>query len=344
VSLRPPLRAWVLGAAFAIALGGAWACRGAREGAPRAPAAAGRLVSRAAVHDFGRVLDGDPLRHVFPVTNAGTAPVRIARIDRSPACSPGTPPAAPLGPGETATIAVECDSRNRPPKLADTILIHPDDGGAPLPLELRATIDPLVAFDTTLVTLETMPGRPISRVVRLVGPLASRARLEVKDVGSAAGVRAHVLPGADGRGPGLELALSSGQAGERADRVLVATGLDRPGALTLPYLARVKSGIEVEPARPYFNLHDPAGRSLMLSVRGSRPGFRVHRAEVVSGPFKAAVEGTGVRVEVDEVRLPPGERGVLGTLVMVTNDPAETRKEIQLFAMGAVHPPPGDDR
>jgi hypothetical protein len=54
-----------------------------------------------------------------------------------------------------------------------------------------------------------------------------------------------------------------------------------------------------------------------------------------------------VRVDVDETRVPAGERGIIGNLVIVTNDDSEPRKEVQLFALGALArsspgtPPPG---
>ena len=127
--------------------------------------------------------------------------------------------------------------------------------------------------------------------------------------------------------------------GDWSDRVLLSTGLDRPRELSLPYTARVKSAIEVEPVKPYFNLRDPKARSQTLSVTSGRAGFRVLRAQIVSGPFRAAVEKGKVRVSVDEARLPDGERGVTGKLVILTNDKTEPRKEIQLFALGAIARP-----
>ena len=142
---------------LALALVGGTSCRsgGSREDGSAAPG--GRLVSPSALHDFGAVVEGDTLRHAFAVTNTGNAPVRIARVERSPACRATATPSAPVAAGGTTAIEIECDSRNRPPKLVDAILVFPDDGGPPLRLELRATIEPLLAFEPGLAVLETPP-------------------------------------------------------------------------------------------------------------------------------------------------------------------------------------------
>ena len=69
-------------------------------------------------------------------------------------------------------------------------------------------------------------------------------------------------------------------------------------------------------------------------------GADVQPADVVEGPFAAVIErtdgGYAVRVSVVAARIAPGERGVMGKLVLVSNDPAESRKEVPLFGMGAI--------
>jgi hypothetical protein len=321
--VRVKRAAWFL----SFALAAAASCRSSRTGL---------LTASPPAHDFGAVVDGDPLRHTFAITNAGRAPVRVARVAPSPACRPVAVPAGAIAPGSTIAVEIECDSRNRPPNLADAVFVIPDDGGPALRLELRGTIRPLLAFDPALVTLETPPGQSTSRIVRLVGPAALLARPRVANTGAAEGLSARVVASDDPRGPGVEIVLTGRTVGAWSDRVLVATGIDRPRELTLPYTARVTSGIEIEPAKPYFNLRDPGGRSRTLAVTSRRAGFRVLAAEVITGPFRATVESGKVRVDVDEAGVPVGERGIIGELVIVTNDDREPRKNVQLFAMGAL--------
>jgi hypothetical protein len=291
-----------------------------------------------AAHDFGDVREGDTLRHAFAISNAGGAPVRIADIQRSPACRALRAPDGPIAPGAEVTVEIECDSRNRPPTLADIVVVTPGEGGAPLRLELGASIQPALAFEPALATVETQPGQRATRIVRVAGWAAGQATLRVTDSGRAKGLVARGLPAGDPRGPGIALELDGRTVGEWSDRVVVATGIEGRPPLSLPYTARVESAIAVEPMKPYFNLRDPDGRSRTLAVTSRRPGFRLLGAKVVSGPFRAAIEGGRVRVTVEETGIPPGQRGSMGTLRIATNDAHEPHKEIQLFAFGAVDP------
>jgi hypothetical protein len=76
-------------------------------------------------------------------------------------------------------------------------------------------------------------------------------------------------------------------------------------------------------------------------VKSSRVGFHLLGARILSGPFRAAMTDAGVRVTVDDGRVPAGQRGVTGKLLLLTNDANEPRTEIELFALGAaeVRPP-----
>ena len=85
--------------ALVVALG-ALACRSKTvPGAAPGP----RLVGEASAHDFGRVLEGDGLKHVFTLTNAGASPALITRVERSPSCVAGAVPPA-IAPGASAGV------------------------------------------------------------------------------------------------------------------------------------------------------------------------------------------------------------------------------------------------
>jgi hypothetical protein len=312
------------------------ACRS--PGAPGGEAAVGGLASPAAQHDFGAVREGDALAHIFTVVNTNSRPVHIERVERSPACRAIHKPEAEIAPGATVAVEIACETRNRPRRLADAILIAPDDGGAPLRLEVRADIHPALALEPGSLTLESEAGRAATRVVHLAGWAAPGAKLQVLDAGAASGLVARALPPGDPRGPGIALALDGRTVGAWSDRVLVATGIERRPQLSLPYTVRVESAVAVDPVKPYFNLRDPAGRSQTLSVTSRRLGFRLLDARVVSGPFRATVDNGRVRVTVEEAWIPAGQRGSIGKLLIVSNDGHEPRKEIQLFAFGAADP------
>jgi hypothetical protein len=328
----PAFARWLL----PLAVVAAPACRSTAAGV--GAGATGGLTASPARHDFGAVREGESVRHTFPVVNTGSAPVRIARVERSPACAPIRVSEAPIPRGGTASVEIECDTRNRPSRLEDAVMVVATDGAAPLRLELRATIQPALTFEPQLATLHTEPGRPSTWIIHVTGWAARDARLQVLDPGAAKGLSARVLPAGDPRAPGIAIVLDGRAVGEWSDRVLVSTGVGARPELSLPYTARVRSAIAVEPAKPYFNLRDPDGRTRMLSVTSDRAGFRVLGATVVAGPFHAQVEKGGVRVTVEEAGIPAGQRGTMGKLLISSNDAHELHKEIQLFAFGPADP------
>jgi len=330
---------FVLGA-FTVVLGALASCRS--KSLP-GPTPGPRLLCDASTHDFGRVLEGDGLKHVFTLINAGASSAHITRVERSPSCVAGKLP-PPIAPGASAGVEIDCASQGRPGKLADVVAVHSDDPGSPLRLQLHATIEPRLAFETNMIEIEVAPGERRSREIRLVGPLAPRARLAVRSI-DAGGPVAAILPAQGERTAGVVLTLVGDKVGVRVGRVLVSTGLEQPEELGLPYTMKVTGNVRVSPTNPIFNLRDPEARFQILTVTSARADFRLFSADVIEGPFAAVVEraadGVGgyvVRVSVAAARVGPGERGVMGKLMLVSNDPAEPRKEVPLFGMGAIAP------
>jgi hypothetical protein len=298
------------------------------------------------MHDFGRVLEGGGLTHVFTLTNVGASPAHVTRVERSPSCVAGTIPTA-IAPGAAAGVEIDCATRGRAGNLADSVAVHSDDPASPLLLRLQATIQPRLAFETNMVEIEVGPGERRAREIRLVGSLATRARIAVRSID--AGGPAVAILGAQGDRPaGLALTLVGDKVGVRVGRVLVSTGLDEPEELGLPYRMKVAGNLRVSPTNPTFNLRDPERRVQTLTVQSTRADFRLFSADVVDGPFAAVVErpagaggGFAVRVSVVAARVAASERGVTGKLMLLSNDPAEPRKEIPLFGMGAITPTAG---
>ena len=226
----------------------------------------------ASAHDFGRVLEGDGLKHVFTLTNAGTSPAHITRVERSPSCVAGMVPPS-IAPGASAGVEIDCASRGRAGKLADFVAVHSDDPSSPFRLQLRATIEPRLAFETDMIEIEVAPGERRSREIRLVGPLATRARIAVRSI-DAGGPAAAILPAQGDRPAGLALTLLGDKVGVRVGRVLVSTGLDQPEELGLPYTMKVTGNVRVSPTNPTFNLRDPEARLQTLIVTSARADFR----------------------------------------------------------------------
>lgn len=200
-----------------------------------------------------------------------------------------------------------------------------------------------VAFDRDVLTLKLAFGTRASARMPLVGPRASATRL-VPRAATHPAVKARVLS------PDAVIAVDVTAAKEEAGlpvgmhvgNIIVETGLPETPTLTLPYSIRVTGTLDVSPTNPYFNLRDPAAHARTLVVRSTAAepaSLAVTEAKVIAGPFSATVEKAAPGVFHVQVRLraadvPADDRGVLGRLVIVSNDATEPSKEIPLAAFG----------
>jgi len=203
----------------------------------------------------------------------------------------------------------------------------------------NARVEPLLAFTERTVDLKVAFGETGSQDAALTGRLATEARLEVESI-DPPGIEVAVLPGSQGQPQGLRLTLHAVQVGRVAGQVVVTTGLEKPRELTLLYSWEVLGNITVDPTNPFIDLYGPGEGTVVLTVSSRRADFRLDAAEVIEGPFEATLSrdapapGYVVRVRAVPSHIPPGERGSLGRLRLISNDPAEPRKEVPLFALG----------
>ncbi|MFN4082119.1 MAG: DUF1573 domain-containing protein [Bacteroidia bacterium] len=65
------------------------------------------------IFDFGKVIDGEIVKHDFKFTNTGSADLLIVSATASCGCTVPSYPEKPIKPGESAEIHVEFDSKGR---------------------------------------------------------------------------------------------------------------------------------------------------------------------------------------------------------------------------------------
>lgn len=333
--------------ALALAGGAPFACQQGAGAIETRAAATPSLDIERLEHDFGARREGERLVHRFALRNAGSAPLVVERVERGYSCRASPPPAV-IPPGSDAVIEVTCSTAARGDRLRERLRLHSNDPARPeVTLELRAVLEPALAFDATLVELEPEPGATATQAVRLRGYRAREASPSVVEL-DLPDVEATVLSAGGGAPPGLTIACRGRHVGRRVGRVRVATGLAEPAELSLGLGCRVAGNLTVTPDTPYFNLREPPPHERWLTVTSRRPDFALTGAAVLEGPFVAEVEpgpargARRVRLRVDDAALPPGERAVRGRLRLGSNDPLEPHKEVPLFAMGAAQsaPPP----
>ena len=64
-------------------------------------------------YDFGEVMDGEKVEHVYKFTNSGSEPLVISNAKGSCGCTVPAWPKEPIPPGETGELMVRFDSKGK---------------------------------------------------------------------------------------------------------------------------------------------------------------------------------------------------------------------------------------
>jgi len=281
------------------------------------------------------------------VSNAGALPLEIGTIEASRFCSASIDPKT-IAPGANGQLEVTCRSDLYGP-LREFLLVHSNDPlSERVPIELVGNVTPLFAFDAQVVNLEMPFGEERSQDVHLVGTLVAKAAARLKNSALAEDSSVTLLPDKAGSTRGFRIRCKGKKAGVHSGNLVVSTGLPSPKDIAMPYVCKVAGTLEISPTNPYFNLKIPGPKVVSVEVRSSQPGFEVRGALVLEGPFAASVEGPlsdnsfRVQVKVLEERVTEENRGILGKVMVLSNDRTEPEKEIPLFGFGKLNAAKGE--
>jgi hypothetical protein len=296
-----------------------------------------RLHVAASVHDFGKVVQGQELRHAFELRNTGTRPLDIESVDSGHGCS-GSSRASLLLPGERTALDAVCRAKLHGP-FRDQLTIRSNDArAARVALTITASALPILAFERDAVEFDVPFGSVRSQELRLIGARARDARLALLDAGHP-DFQIELLPASEQRVQGLRVTFEAQRAGTRVGQIAFATGLAEPAKLSLRFSCKVAGTLRLSPTNPYFNLREPGPKQRVLQVQSSQSDFRIHSVRVTQGPFAATVSPSGAgeyRIVVSflEQRVSDDSRGISGKLLIVSNDRTEPEREVPLLALG----------
>jgi hypothetical protein len=308
-------------------------------GRSRPPADAGPHLRLAHPRLEVGVFDQDqPIRRTVAVTNDGRQALAFSGVDASRFCSAHISPPT-LAPRAGGRIDVECRSDLFGP-LRESLVIHSNDPHSPrTTLEIVGTVRPRLAFDTPAVNL-TMPfGESRAVESRVVGALAGQARLRLRDRVPAS-IDVEFMPASDGQPEGLRIRCKGDKAGNHVGHLVALTGLEQPAEVGISWACKVVGTLSVTPTTLYFNFNEPGPKVQFVDVASAQPGFAIQSVSIREGPFSASIEpGAPPRVKVTVVQagMDPETRGAVGTLVIVSNDRTEPRKEISIMGMGRIN-------
>jgi len=94
------------------------------------------------IHDFGEMIDGDTVEHVFAFTNTGEFPLIINNVTASCGCTTPEWPHEPVLPGQKSSVTVRFDSRGKIGEQNKTITIFANTDPAMTDLQFRALVLP----------------------------------------------------------------------------------------------------------------------------------------------------------------------------------------------------------
>lgn len=108
-----------------------------------APAGAGEPSTIAFLEpniDLGQVREGDTLRHRFVFRNTGHSPLLIQSASASCGCTVPTFPTWPVAPGDTASLLVAFNSRNRVGPNTKTITVYANTQPATTTVQFKVKV------------------------------------------------------------------------------------------------------------------------------------------------------------------------------------------------------------
>jgi hypothetical protein len=209
-----------------------------------------------------------------------------------------------------------------------------------LELELVASVRPLLALQPALLQANLAFGETNEQDFTLLGTRARDAKLTVKDTGDPA-IEAKVIEDRGGDLAHLHVTTHGTHVGMVTKNIVLATHLDSPIELLLPYSVRVTGTLEINPTNPYINMRISGAKATTIAVHSSQPGFAVRAVRVLNGPFTASFEHAdagddfAVRVVLDESKVDVEQRGVVGEIAIDSNDRTEPERKVPLLAFGA---------
>jgi hypothetical protein len=208
----------------------------------------------------------------------------------------------------------------------------------------EARPDPPLSLSTRTLDLKMRFGESASGEARLTGRLASSAHLSVRSV-EPPGPIVTILPKDASGAEGVGVAFDGKRVGRASGQVELETALADPSTLTLLYSWQVTGSLTIDPTNPFIDSRGAGARAVDVEVSSTRADFRLAEARVIDGSFLATFHrdvATGSYVVHVAVKTPvPGDaRGMVGTLRLVSNDPAEPTLDVPVFALGdfGAHP------
>lgn len=101
-----------------------------------------RLTFNDEIHDFGDIVQGEQVSHIFKFRNAGNQQLVISNVLTTCGCTVPEWPKEPVAPGETGQLEVKFDSKGKSGKQNKVITIISNALNPQTRITIRANILP----------------------------------------------------------------------------------------------------------------------------------------------------------------------------------------------------------
>ena len=290
-------------------------------------AGAPRALAAARTYDFGTVIGGKPVVHIFKIRNAGAAPLVIGAVITSCGCTAAKPTKTSVAPGETSAITASLDTRFEHGPTTRTITVATNDPKAPsIVLTLKGDIrQPVEANPADVDFGAVKHGTEISRQVT-ISPLVADRNFKVISVSNAnRNIQAGLAPRTDGK-PGAILTvtlLKTMPAGGFDDMVKIATSRT-PVEVTV--FGVVRGDLALKPVQVSFGVvrhHQGVVQYARLINTGVRP-IKVLGVSSdnlgVAAEIKPITPGKEYKITI-ELRPNSPDGALRGRIAIQTDDP-----------------------
>jgi hypothetical protein len=253
--------------------------------------------------DFGEVVRGTVVKHVFTVKNTGDAPVKILSVKAGCSCTAAIVSNPDVAPGSTAGIEVSFNTKGRRGFQSKSVKVMTDSAINPgFTVAVSGRVEPAVTFSPENIELgQVARGSVVVREVEIAGIQADGVKIESIEVTPAgddrfsAEVVAEGGPGASGRKIRVTFK-SLGEYGQFRGRVAAVTNSPIEPQIGFGLSAEVTGDIVADTAVVKFPPRgdvSPAGQTTQKSIVKlmslSRTPFRFLGIRDASGLIKVAL-------------------------------------------------------
>jgi hypothetical protein len=308
------------------------------QGAADAPGSAPKIELVESQFDFGNVVEGDTVKHVFVVKNAGNSTLNIERVQTTCGCTAAVLKSKEIPPAGTSEIEISFNTQGKPGAQTKSVTVVSNDLTNPrAQISFKANVEQLLVFDQRSASKTLRYGAKESAEVWLSGKLADSAKLQIEKV-NGEDVTVELISKTEGDKPraGLRIDFKGSKIGNFRGDVTVTTAVEQVPKLTLPFSWNTTGNIEMIPRMLSFSVSGPPGRGdeRIIQLRSKLADFKLNSARVPSGPFSAKISrpdaGAAYEIRVAVTDRDKLEKATNCSVEISTNDPIEPKLTVPI--------------